>query len=255
MLLAVLSFSATVQAKHALELPVTVTGQGNTVLIFESGFAQGPNAWENLITRLPLNVMIVRYHRAGNKPSSIESKAIDLEQHLLDLNDIVNHYAKGKRVILVGHSYGGLVASEFARRSPTRINGLLLIDPSVMQQRRWFKEANAQAVADEDALFASMLPPHLLAQLKLLNETLDHASADVTPLPSDLKTILLTSTRVEAQPMVFVETTAGKALWLKLHQALITNVKDSRHLQLDHVGHTIMQDDPDLVLNNIKALL
>lgn len=81
------------------------------------------------------------------------------------------------------------------------------------------------------------------------------AGHEVSPLPSDLKTILLTSTRVESEPMVFVETTAGKALWLKLHQALFAGVRNGSHMRLNTVGHNIMQDEPDTVLNALKTLL
>ena len=246
---------ASVYADDTNNLNIELSGNGDTVVVFESGFAQGPGVWEGLITKLPKNVLAIRYHRAGNLPTGSQIEPIGLEQHIQDLKSLITQFASKKRLILVGHSYGGLVVSEFARRFPNKLDGLLLIDPAVKQQRLRFKASNANAVAEEDAMFATMLPPHLLAQLTKLNQTLDDAQPDVVPLPSNLKTILLTSMRVETKPVAFVETDEGKAIWLKLHQALFAKVTEGKHLKLNHVGHNMMRDDPDLVLNHLRALL
>lgn len=112
----------------------------------------------------------------------------------------------------------------------------MLIDPTVAQQRVWFKAADAKAVSAEDALLQNMLPAKLQRQLQQLNQELALAGHEVSPLPSDLKTILLTSIRVESEPMVFVEPTA------KQHQALFAGVRNNSHIQLNTVGHNIMLD-------------
>ncbi|WP_419148469.1 alpha/beta fold hydrolase [Pseudoalteromonas 'SMAR'] len=254
-MLLTVSKSTPVYAHDTNNLSIELSGNGDTVIVFESGFAQGPGVWEEIITNLPKSVLAIRYHRAGNTPTGNQIEPIGLEHHIQDLKSLITQFASKKRLILVGHSYGGLVVTEFARRFPNSVDSLMLIDPAVKQQRLWFKASNAKAVAEEDALFATMLPPHLLAQLTKLNQTLDDAKPDVVPLPSNVKTILLTSMRVETKPIAFVETAEGKAIWLKLHQALFAKVTKGCHLKLNHVGHDIMRDDPDLVLNHLRALL
>lgn len=240
---------------NGVDLDVVVSGQGDTLVLFESGFGRGPEVWDSLVAHLPNNIVAVRYARAGSGKSADRGTPSSIEQHLKDLTTLLHQLGSGKKLVLVGHSYGGLLVTEFARRHRDKVSGLLLIDPTVAQQRLWFKAANANAVADEDALLTKILPAPLQAQLRQLNTELDAAGHQVLPLPSDLKTILLTSTRVEAEPMVFVETASGKALWLKLHQALFAEVKNGNHMRLNTVGHNIMQDAPDTVLNALHALL
>jgi len=240
---------------NGLDLEVTISGRGDTVLLFESGFGAGPQVWQQVVAGLPADVMAVRYARAGTGKSADRRQPSGISQHLADLAVLIETYGKHKKLILVGHSYGGLLVSQYARRHAKRLSGLLLIDPAVLQQRHWFKAANAQAVAAEDQLLRRMLPAQLLAQFDKLNNELDHAPTEITPLPSDLKTVLLTSTRVEPNPVAFVETAAGKVQWLRLHQALLDGVKSGSHQRTNQLGHNMMLEDPALVLSALKTLL
>lgn len=240
---------------NGLELQVEVSGSGNTVLLFESGFGMGPQVWQQVVAGLPAGVVAVRYARAGVGKSAERRQPSGISQHLADLATLAAHFGTNKQLILVGHSYGGLLVSEYARQHASRLHGVLLIDPAVLQQRHWFKAADPQAIVAEDQLLRTMLPPRLLASFEQLNQQLDQAGTEVTPLPSDLKAILLTSTRIEAEPVAFVETAAGKALWLKLHQALFAGVKNGNHQRIPQLGHNMMQEDPALVLNALKTLL
>lgn len=240
---------------NGIALSVQVSGQGDTVLLFESGFGQGPDVWNDVIARLPNQVVAVRYARAGVGHTAEHDASSGLSQHLNDLAVVADHFATAKRLILVGHSYGGLLVSEFARQHRSQVAALLLIDPAVAQQRHWFKQADAQAVADEDALLKRILPPILSAQLDQLNREMDQVAPQVQPLPSDLPIVLLTSSRIEREPMVFVETAAGKQQWLALHRALVAGSQQTRHLELSAVGHNIMQDDPETVWKSVQSLL
>lgn len=254
-----LSFCFSLQASalpiNELNLQVEVSGQGDTVVLFESGFGTGPEVWQPLVDLLPANVIAVRYARAGTGQSPAHNPSTGMAQHLTDLAALAQQVGRGKKLILVGHSYGGLLATEYARQHSAELYGLLLIDPAVMQQRHWFKAADAKAVAAEDVMLSKIMPPTLLPQFQQLNRDLDQAAQQVTALPSDLKTVLLTSTRVEAEPFAFVETAAGKQQWLRLHQALFAEVTNGSHLRTNTLGHNMMQEDPAFVLNALKTLL
>jgi lipase len=52
-----------------------------------------------------------------------------LEQHLDDLVSVVS--ALGQPPVLLGHSYGGLLAWEVARATPSSIAALILVDPAI----------------------------------------------------------------------------------------------------------------------------
>lgn len=52
-----------------------------------------------------------------------------IEQHVDDLLPLLN--SLGSDVILLGHSYGGLLAWELARAAPERLSALVLVDPAI----------------------------------------------------------------------------------------------------------------------------
>src|SRR4051812_19751669 len=55
-----------------------------------------------------------------------------LEQHLVDLRPLLASLAvDGQLPLVLGHSYGGLLAWELARSAPTAISGLVLVDPAI----------------------------------------------------------------------------------------------------------------------------
>ena len=60
----------------------------------------------------------------------LANAAIDLDTHVLDVVNLL-HYERLERVLLVGHSYGGMVVAGVAERIPERIDGLIYLDAFV----------------------------------------------------------------------------------------------------------------------------
>ena len=59
--------------------------------------------------------------------SHLVSKNIDLDTHILDITQVLE-YEDLNEVILVGHSYGGLVIGGVAEQMPKRIRRLVYLD-------------------------------------------------------------------------------------------------------------------------------
>src|SRR5262245_5054103 len=58
---------------------------------------------------------------------SRESLTLDL--YLDDLNALVNRYSAGRKVFLIGHSWGGMFATQYINKYPQRVAGAVLIEP------------------------------------------------------------------------------------------------------------------------------
>lgn len=218
------------------------TGDGATVVVFESGFAQGAGVWKDVIAELGAGCRCVAYARASGKT---------IEAHLQDLDAVIDAAAPGKKVVLVGHSYGGLLATEYARLHADRVQGLVLVDPATMNQRHVFRRADAARVAADDKMMASMLPPKLQDEYKLLVAQLDAPAAAEPQAQPDVPVALLTDTQVAADPMVFEETAAGKALWKQQHAALFARYARGEHLYFA-TGHNIHREAPKAVADAIR---
>jgi pimeloyl-ACP methyl ester carboxylesterase len=238
-------------ARTGYSLQADQQGQGAVTVVFESGFGQGTGVWKDTIANLGADCTCIAYARAGLGKSGTDGAPKTIEQHLQDLAAVMDRLAPARKVVLVGHSYGGLLATEFARRYPQRLLGLVLVDPATMGQRHAFMHADRERVLADDKALLSMLPPSMAEDYKLLIAQLDSDTAATPRNLPDLPVALLTSTQVAAEPFVFEETTQGKALWKREHAELFAGVSRGLH-QYYAVGHNIHRENPKAVVEAIR---
>lgn len=227
------------------------TGEGPVVVVFESGFGQGAGAWKDVIADLGAACRCVAYARAGLGDSGTDGKPKTIQAHLQDLGAVIDAVSPKAKVVLVGHSYGGLLATEFARLHADRVQGLVLVDPATMGQRHAFRAANEERVLADDKTLLSMLPPKLAEDYKLLISQLDAPSAAAPETQPDVPVALLTDTAVSAEPFVFEETAAGKALWKQQHAQLFARYARGVHRYFA-TGHNVHKEDPKAVAEAIR---
>lgn len=228
-------------------------GDGALAVVFESGFGQDADVWKDVIADLGTDCSCIAYARAGLGRSGTDGKPKPIEAHLQDLGAVIDSLAPDRKVVLVGHSYGGLLATEFARKYPERLHALVLVDPATMQQRNAFKAADrARVLADDEALL-SMLPPPMGADYALLIAQLDSADAAAPRAMPDLPVALLTSTQVADEPFVFEETARGKSLWKAQHASLFAAFSQGTHRYFT-TGHNIHRENPKAVADAIRSV-
>ena len=237
-------------ARKGYNLQAERQGQGAVAVVFESGFGQGAGVWKDTIANLGAECTCIAYARAGLGKSGTDGAPKTIEQHLQDLNAVMDPLAPDRKVVLVGHSYGGLLATEFARQHPQRLLGLVLVDPATMGQRHDFLRADRERVLADDKALLAMLPPAMAQDYKLLIAQLDNAAATPRSLP-DLPVALLTATQVAAEPFVFEETEQGKALWKREHADLFAGVSRGIH-EYFVTGHNIHRENPKAVAEAIR---
>lgn len=81
---------------------------------------------------------IYLYDQIGSGLSDRLAKPKDysFKRHLNDLNEIINFQIKSDKVILIGHSYGGILATHFAANHPEKVDRLILSSPGDLQPYR-----------------------------------------------------------------------------------------------------------------------
>jgi proline iminopeptidase len=58
-----------------------------------------------------------------------DADEFDIGVYDQDLNWLVDHFSPGRPVILVGHSWGGMYATDYISKHPTKVAGAVLIEP------------------------------------------------------------------------------------------------------------------------------
>lgn len=244
----------TVVHRGGYSLHVEQHGHGPTVVVFEAGFGQGPDVWKGIIANLDEECQCITYARAGLGKSGTDGKPKTIEEHVQDLKAVIDAVAPDQKVVLVGHSYGGLLATKFARAHPVRLQGLVLVDPTTMGQRNAFEQADRDRVFADDKTLLAMLPPNLGKQYKLLTAQMDSYVAGSSHSLPDVPVALLTSTEVAAEPFVFEETAQGKDIWKQQHAELFA--KSSRGIHKYYAtGHNIHREKPKGVADAIRFVI
>jgi proline iminopeptidase len=76
---------------------------------------------------------IVFYDQRGSGLSPrVPEKEISQENMISDLDGIVTHYGKGKKVNLIGHSWGGMLASAYIGKYPGKVHRAVLAEPGFL---------------------------------------------------------------------------------------------------------------------------
>jgi len=111
------------------EIYLEESGSGDTCVVFESGNGAGRTLWDPVIPLLRDIARTVAYDRAGRGRSSRAEPPQSIDDMAATLVELVRALAPG-RVILVGHSMGGLIVRRAAQELSSRPAGLVLFDPT-----------------------------------------------------------------------------------------------------------------------------
>lgn len=76
---------------------------------------------------------VVFYDQRGTGLSPrVQADELTLDNMLSDLNNIVDYYAKKRKVILIGHSWGAMLASGYIAKHPDRVSKAVLAEPGIL---------------------------------------------------------------------------------------------------------------------------
>jgi len=134
------------------------------------GAWSGGWSWKKL--RRPLaergHVLWTPTYTGLGERSHLASPAIDLDTHIADVLGVLD-YEDLREIILVGHSYGGMVATGVADRAPDRLKQLIYLDAFVPEDGERVLDGHTAEAGDEMQHLVSArgdgwrLPPRPLA--------------------------------------------------------------------------------------------
>jgi pimeloyl-ACP methyl ester carboxylesterase len=142
-----------------------------TFLIAHGAWSAGW-AWKKMPGRLRAagHDMLTPSYTGMGERSHLVSRTINLETHVTDILAVL-HYQDLHDVILVGHSYGGMVASIVADRARERLSQLVYVDAFIAE--------NGKSVFD-------LQPPERRERMqKLVAEQGDGWLLPANPMPPD----------------------------------------------------------------------
>lgn len=114
--------------RNGRTLRIVTCGSGAPTIVLEAGGGDSALTWAPILPALAASNRVVVYDRAGLGDSDAASP-LTLDVEIDDLVAVMTEVGNGP-CILVGHSWGGLLAEMVSWTAPGQIAGLVLIDPS-----------------------------------------------------------------------------------------------------------------------------
>lgn len=101
-------------------------------VVLAHGYALDHRSWHRVVAALPADVQVIAYdHRGHGGSDPADEETATVEQLGDDLGELIEHLVPQGRVVIVGHSMGGMAAMAMAERRPRlyrqRVAGVVFV--------------------------------------------------------------------------------------------------------------------------------
>lgn len=108
-------------------LEAQVEGAGPTTVVFENGMATPLEQWDMVAPRIAARARVVRYdHRSAAPAGQVSARSV--ADIVSDLQKLLRAVNVPPPYVLVGHSWGGIIARLFMHRHPADTAGAVFVD-------------------------------------------------------------------------------------------------------------------------------
>ena len=118
-------------------LHVQSEGSGTPVVVLEAGIAASSVSWSLVQKRIANLTSVLSYDRAGFGWSDVVGAPCTAAYAACQLADLLVRVGPRTPFILVGHSFGGLIARRYQQQFPKRVAGMVLVDPLIRSEWRF----------------------------------------------------------------------------------------------------------------------
>jgi len=253
------AFAAAPAPARCQATTITVNGQPLWVdyrsgmeptVVFEAGGGNDSSAWASILPKVQaLGLGTFIYDRAGLGRSAVDPSPYSIQREVGALHKALSDCQVRGELIVVAHSYGGIVSQLLAAREP-RVKGIVLLDavvPGFYDDARLqrllakYRPQYAELREKAPALAATMIP---------LMEAYPATAAALegSRLPSALPIIDIVAERPAEDAAQDI------AAWNAAHAAFVRASSARTAVLAKGSGHKIAEDRPDLVLDAVQTL-
>ena len=221
-----------------LELSYECRGHGEPTVILEAGLgAAGTSEFDGFLDRVAETTRVCTYDRAGTGASDDRPAGEHVTGSLMaeELHRLLDALEIPLPVVLVAHSYGGMVVRAFEGAYPDDVAGMVLLDVSSEPEVPVYERLDAGPWIDG----TDRVDIH--ATVREL-----HAAGDL----GDIPLIVVTAGIIDDEWLATVPTLAARA---QVRLAGLSS--DAMQVVATDSGHFVHEDAPDVVLGAIAQVV
>jgi len=128
-----------VKSIDGVEISFEISGEGDVALVFVHGWSCDKSYWKNQVDLFSKNYKVITVDLAGHGQSGLEREDYKVEFFGEYVAAVVD-YLKLNKVVLIGHSMGGAVILEAAKKLPGKVIGLIGVDTYQSFKDDWTSE-------------------------------------------------------------------------------------------------------------------
>lgn len=229
-------------------------GKKGPIIVLLHGWGHNWQTWNDLIPFLSEKhqLLIPDLPAFGKSQSPKNLKEWNSIKYALWLNELIKKVAKNKKIILIGHSFGGKIAARYASRYPKQVKKLFLVGPSgipnkITQERslslipNWIKSIFPQQIRYRLLKYTNASSDYLNSspdQQKILKNTI------VENISADLKKI--------QSPTFLFWGDMDKDAPYENHQIFLRNIKKSELITFENTGHSPFLEKNDKFIKELQ---
>jgi pimeloyl-ACP methyl ester carboxylesterase len=234
-------------------LYLTCLGSGRPTVVLEAGFPGDSQTWRDVQPQLGRSARTCAYDRAGLGNSLPRRGIHDAADEVDDLQRLLHAARLPRPYVLVGHSYGGMLAELFAREHADETAGVVLVDAR-----------GRDATRRQLAIWPrSVAPSERRAVFRPVQVGVDLAAGEA--LAREVRTLgdtplaVVTAGTHEGWHRVVPPTVARALdrLWTTMQDELAELSSDHVHVVAVRSDHFVQRREgrPDVVIRAVRAVL
>ena len=249
------SNTVVVGARH---VEVIRMGVGKPTVVLESGAGESASEWNNVIADLAKLTHVVAYSRAGHGKSGEGATPGSPQTSVAELHELLRSIGESGPVILVGHSWGGLLARLYVSTYPNDLAGLVLVDATHEAiHARWQTLNPSFKISDTIRALVSKFPAAAQADWAQILPIQDaQVVSRMKPIPRTLPLAVITAMKPCAAEREFTcRDPRAQAIWRDSHAEWFRQVTTGIHIVSAQTEHYVMNDQPRLIVQAVTFVL
>src|SRR5262245_55237734 len=146
----------TAKATDGLSIVYEDRGKGDTALVFLHGWCCDREYWKHQVDEFAKDYRIITVDLPGHGNSGKDRKQWSIKGVAADVETLIKSLGL-KRVVLIGHSMGGSISLETAKRMPGVVVGVVGVDTLQNAEYKWPEEQAKQIQAGFQNDFKAMM--------------------------------------------------------------------------------------------------